>query len=209
MLPPVESQQIAYAWASRCLGRTPEGFEYLSGGYSNDNYLMLVGDDEFVVRFCDRVGDGEDFPGIDRERERTHIEHAGALTAELVHFELPAGHMITRRLRGRHPLPGKRRAEDLATSAALLRRVHALPTVAFHYDPFEVIVDYLARTRRLGTRVPSPFERIVEQRWTSEATHFCHNDFNPWNLILGDTEAHVLDWEWAGTGDPFATSASR
>ena len=79
----------------------------------------------------------------------------------------------------------------------------ALPTVAFHYDPFEVIVDYLARTRRLGTRVPSPFERVVEQRWTSEATHFCHNDFNPWNLILGDSHAHVLDWEWAGTGDPF------
>lgn len=221
MLPPVESRQAAFDWASRWSGRIPDRFEYLSGGYSNSNYLMVLDEDEcgvrdeygvrdecgvrdeYVVRFCDRFGGGDEFPGIDRERELTHIEHAGELTAELVHFELPAGHMVTRHVKGRHPLPDQRREEDLEASAALLKRVHALPRVSFHYDPFEVVLDYLERARRLGTRVPRPFERAAEEPWQSESTHFCHNDFNPWNLVLGATDAWVLDWEWSGTGDPF------
>ncbi|MCZ6868493.1 MAG: hypothetical protein O7G84_03180, partial [Gammaproteobacteria bacterium] len=84
MLPSIESQQAAFDWASRWSGRTPVRFEYLSGGYSNNNYLMVLDEDrhgvgdEYVVRFCNRFSEGDDFPGIDRERELLHIEHAGA-----------------------------------------------------------------------------------------------------------------------------------
>ena len=199
MKPSAERERAAYAWASAWCGQSPEHFVYLSGGYSNANYRMAVDAHEYVVRFCDR----EAVPGIDREREQQHIAHAGALAAELVHFELPAGHMITRLVEGRHPLPGERQEGDLDACARLLKRIHALPRVTYRYQSITVARGYLDATRTLGTRVPEALARIAAEDWPSVATHFCHNDFNPWNLVLGGADERVLDWEWAGMGDPF------
>jgi thiamine kinase len=141
-------------------------------------------------------------PGIDRARERRLIEHARTLSAPLVYFELPLGHMITRRVKGRHPIPGERSSGDLEAVAALLGKIHALPIVASHYDPAATSRAYLEEARRSGAVIPRELERAAAESWHSMASCFCHNDFNPWNIVLGDTHC-ALDWEWAGMSDPF------
>lgn len=198
MKPSAEREQAARAWVSAWSGQAPQCFEYLSGGYSNANYRVRLGPETYVLRFCE----AESLPGIDRAREREHIVRAGSLAPELVHYELPSGHMITRLVPGRHPLPGERREGDLEAAVRLLRAVHALAPVAYRYDPIAIVRRYLDTAARLGARLPDALANTAAQVRQGTASHFCHNDFNPWNLVVGEAEQRVLDWEWSGMGDP-------
>ena len=92
--------------------------------------------------------------------------------------------------------------ESIKQLAQLTYNVHALPAPALRLDLEAHLRFYLARICNRDPRITRLFYSMVD-RLQSLPPHpavFCHNDISPANL-LGDP-LRLVDWEYAGVGDP-------
>ena len=168
-------------------------FEFLSGGYSNDNYRFAYQGHDYVVRLPGRTRSY-----IDRRLERAfYDDHQGLLPIpDLITLEESTGILITRYV------PGILLADAppaLESIAVYLRSLHAaLPRSRRLYDPYLLAREYLA-----AGNAPVPIRKLADGPWQPETLTTCHNDLNPWNVIQSEPERWVtLDWEWLGQNDP-------
>ena len=177
--------------------------EYLPGGYSNTNYRIRLGSEDLVLRVVNPL---RVTPGIVREREHSTVTGvARTLGPPLVAYALPEGHMLTRWVEGRRLDEANPSPAALARFLMRIQRtVQTLPT-AYRLDA--VLPTYAREATARGAALPSSVLRALDnlQPYEHELTA-CHNDLNPWNVIA---PAHtpsswvVLDWEFAGMGDPW------
>ena len=170
-----------------------EQFEFLSGGYSNDNYRFAYEGDEFVVRLPSRSR-----PFIDRRLERSfYEEHKGPpAIPELIALDEATGNLLTRYVPGALLADAPPRLEHIAD---YLRSLHAaLPESGRQYDPYALSREYLS-----SGNAPIPIRKLADGPWKPTRTTTCHNDLNPWNVIQTTPDRWVtLDWEWLGQNDP-------
>jgi thiamine kinase-like enzyme len=92
--------------------------------------------------------------------------------------------------------------------ATTLRQLHGAGRITTVFNPFHVVRAYheIVRTRELD----EPFDydlalaRLdrIESVRSFHPTSFCHNDLLNTNFVYDGT-LRVLDWEYAGMGDPF------
>ena len=176
-------------WRGRDLGT----FEFLSGGYSNNNYAFTYDGECYVLRAPHRAR-----PFVDRKLEEAFYQQAQQVrTVAVVAFDNDRGLMISRWQDG--PLLS---AEPPAVDDLIpyLQRLHqTLPASTRRYDPVILARDFLA----IGS--PPAFVTTLASRleWQPVDTRSCHNDLNPWNIIRAAKDDWVtLDWEWFGDNDP-------
>ncbi len=177
------------SWRAQDIGP----FEYLSGGYSNENYRFAHADEWYVLRVPDR-----ERPFVDREHEAKFYRQRPAVrTAELIALDRSSGFLITRFEDGVLLCDAQPAIDRIADYA---RQLHAgLPASGRHYDPIALAREYLSE----GS--PPAWIRQLADRlaWRPSLTIPCHNDLNPWNIIQPESGAWVtLDWEWFGDNDP-------
>ncbi len=182
----------------------PDGIdavEPLGGGITNHNFRVDVQGESFVLR----IGGAEtELLGIDRavEREASLAAAALGIAPELVAFVEPEGHLVTRFVEGR---VGEVSVED---AAALLRRLHAGPAIHGRFDALAVIDEYDQRARARGVTPPAVFAEArsvgaaVAGRLGRRPTALCHNDLLAANFIAASDRTWIVDWEYAGMGDP-------
>lgn len=193
---------------------------FLSGGITNQNYRIDADGEAFVLRLG---GAKTELLGIDRANEYA-ATRAGAnigVAPEVVEFILPEGYLVARFIRGREiPTHEMRETRTIQEVAHTLKKIHALAPIRSAFSPFQVVRDYdkLAREHGVNT-FPENYawlrERMaeIESRLTLDASRFtldvsppvlCHNDLLNGNF-LRDEQNHIriLDWEYAGMGDPF------
>ncbi len=196
------------------------------GGLTNVNYLVTANGVQFVLRLG---GANAAALGIDRARERAALLAAAAIgvAPEVVAYLLPEGHLLTRFIAGREWTKAEFRQPDVIRRVgATMRRVHALPALQTetaietvsggHFDPYQDIETRLATARTRSTPLPEPLEAFLARLRVIRAARsaalsgrlaLCHND--PWpNNFLDDGAVRLLDWEFAGMGDPFFDLAS-
>lgn len=170
-----------------------EACDYLSGGYSNDNYRFDYGGDEYVIRLP-----GRERSFIDRRLERQFLEnHQNDLSiAEFVALDETTGNLLTRFVSGTLLADAEPSLEKIA---AYLRKLHAaLPESRRPYDPYRLSREYLAEGN-----APIPLRKLAVGPWEPAQLASCHNDLNPWNIIEHSQDHWVtLDWEWLGQNDP-------
>jgi thiamine kinase-like enzyme len=183
--------------------------ERLGGGLTNHNFKVTVGTEAFVVRVG---GQDTDLLGIDRR-----AEHGAALVAaevgvgpEVIGFVEPEGCLVTRFVEGA-PVP----ADELAAPAAIprvaaaLRAVHDGPPVPGSFDSFRVVEEYRETVLARGGRVPGAYPRAqavarrIEDALGPREERPCHNDLLNANFIADGDRLWIVDWEYAGMGDPF------
>jgi thiamine kinase-like enzyme len=191
--------------------------EEQKGGKTNVNYRVTVDGEQFVLRIS---GPNTAPLGIDRARERDATLAAARIgvAPEVVAFLFPEGHLVTRFIAGREWSPDDLKRPDVIPRAAdVLRRVHALPPIAGRFDPYRDTAERLALIREHGIALPASLPQMLERaeaiRNAREAAldgalALCHND--PWhnNFLDDGTRVRLLDWEFAGMGDPFFDLAS-
>lgn len=194
--------------AGRELELTP-----LSGGITNRNFLVTVAGsrERYVIRLA---GNDTHLLGISRE-----VEHAATVAAagvgvgpEVTAFIRPEGYLVTRFIEGR-PVPAEAVHErtTLDRVARTLRRIHDGPPIPGLFVPLRLVEAYRALAMARGVAIPTAFEpatavarRIELALLTSPLEpRPCHNDLLAANFIDDGQRIRIVDWEYAGMGDPF------
>jgi thiamine kinase-like enzyme len=194
----LEPEQIVErVWPGR-----PVTIEPLGGGITNHNFRVDVGDETFVLRIG---GEDTQLLGIDRESEHAASRVAAelGLAPEVVAFLEPEGYLVTRYVDG---VVGK---VDVAQVGAALRRLHDGPPIPSRFDSFRVVEAYRAIAEERGVAIPSRYgwaaaiaQRIQQHRRDGPVLP-CHNDLLNANFIAEGDRLWIVDWEYAGMGDPF------
>ncbi len=176
--------------------------EPLGGGITNRNFKVEVGGQEFVLRIG---GTDTELLGIDREAEHAASSVAAelGLGPEVVAFIEPEGYLVTRFVDGE---VGK---IDVDRVGGALRLLHDGPALPGRFDSFRVVEAYRATAREHGVAVPSAYEVAkevadrIERRRSGAPLRPCHNDLLNANFIDDGIRLWLVDWEYAGMGDPF------
>ena len=204
---------------TRALRRLPEigtgelGFTALSGGITNRNFLVsgAPGGARFVVRLA---GNDTHLLGISRE-----VEHAATVTAagvgvgpEVIAYLRPEGYLVTRFIEGGPiPEPEMRQPARLRAVGTTLRRIHDGPAIPGLFVPFRIVEAYRALALSRDVAIPPEYElaqsiaRRIELACLMAPIEMrpCHNDLLNANFIDDGTRIRIVDWEYAGMGDPY------
>ena len=203
----------------RAMQRVPElagrdlTLRALSGGITNRNFLVEAADtaERWVIRLA---GNDTHLLGISRE-----VEHAATVAAagvgvgpEVTAFIRPEGYLVTRFIVGR-PVSEEavRSPETLARVADSIRRIHDGPPIPGLFVPLRIVEAYRALAAARGVTIPPEYEvaqaaaRRIELALLSNpvALRPCHNDLLNANFIDDGKRIRIVDWEYAGMGDPF------
>ena len=198
------------------IGITPSDVvstERLSG-LTNANYLVKTRDDELIVRIgsADRACAHD--MSRDAEAQVLASAQAAGLGVEVLAYELPDGHLVTRRVSADTYEKAPEQFADPETFACIVERVkqvHALPPVAHVFDPIGKAKKTIDLAMREGIDLPRGVPHLLEKareieaRWRPTDPAFavlCHNDLFSVN-ILQTIPATLIDWEFVGMGDPF------
>ena len=183
--------------------------------FTNATYRLDVGTESFALR-VPGVGTAQ---YIDRAVEglNARIAAAAGVAAPVEWFDDADGLMLTRWVNGRTTSAGRlRRPRVGGRAVTALARVHALPQpFCGRYDVFDVIRSY--QTVLAAARLPLPpvFAELagpivtIEQALSAGAVPLvpCHNDPCPGNIIDTGSGICLIDWEYAGMGDPMGDLA--
>jgi thiamine kinase-like enzyme len=185
----------------------------LSGGITNRNFLItLTGQpDRYVIRLA---GNDTHLLGISRE-----VEHAATVAAagvgvgpEVTAFIRPEGYLVTRFIEGRPvDLEQVRQPATIGRVADSLRRIHDGPAIPGLFIPLRIVEAYRALAAARGVRIPLEYElassigRRIELACLADPVELqpCHNDLLNANFIDDGTRIRIVDWEYAGMGDPY------
>ncbi len=176
--------------------------EPLGGGITNRNFRVEVGGESFVLRIG---GNDTELLGSDRR-----VEHGASLVAarlgigpEVVAFVEPEGYLVTRFIEGE---VGR---VDPASAGRTIRRVHDGPPIPGRFDSFRVVEAYRDTASAHGVAIPAAYARAhelaseIERRRGAPALRPCHNDLLNANFIDDGERLRIVDWEYAGMGDPW------
>ncbi len=183
--------------------------------FTNATYRVDVGGESFALR-VPGVGTAQ---YIDRAAEgiNARIAAAAGVAAPVEWFDGTDGLMLTRWVNGRTTSAARlRRPRVGGRAVAALTRVHALlQPFCGRYDVFDVIRSYQTVLAVARLPLPAVFAELagpivtIEQALSVGSAPLvpCHNDPYPGNIIDTGAGICLIDWEYAGMGDPMGDLA--
>lgn len=201
------------------LGRVPElvglalSLSPLSGGITNRNFLVVASGttQRWVIRLA---GNDTHLLGISREVELAATVAAAGVGVgpEVTEFIRPEGYLVTRFIEGVPVSDAEvHRPETIRRVADSIRRVHDGPAIPGLFIPLRIVEAYRALAFSRGVPIPPEYDlsraigRRIELALLSNPLELrpCHNDLLNANFIDDGTRIRIVDWEYAGMGDPF------
>lgn len=186
------------------------GISSLSGGLTNENFLVVAGGERFVMRL---PGQSTELLAIDRENEVYNtkaaattgigprvLEHIAGLDVMVLEF-IPGATMSA------GALQSTRMAARMAES---FRRLHSSPRFLQDFNMFRLIEEYLRIVDDHGVEIPHdyrgrlPTVSEIERAVTVAALPAvpCHNDLLCENFIDDGSALRIVDYELSGNNDP-------
>ena len=182
----------------------PIAIERLTGGLSNENFLVADASGKHVVR----IGRDYAFHHVFRERElmTARAAHAAGFGPEVEYAE--PGIMVVRHIEARTLTAADVRA-DVERIALLTRAFQReMPThvsgAGFMFWVFHVIRDYARTLEAGGSRMAKELPRYVALADELERAQallpivFGHNDLLPANFLDDGSKLWLIDFEYAG-----------
>jgi thiamine kinase-like enzyme len=184
------------------LSGTPEP---LDGGITNRNFRATLGGVEYVIR---RPGKDTDLLGIDRDAERTANEAASALGIAPAVAATLEDCLVTRFLTC-SPIDAAGLQEGVEELALALRAFHdsGVPLPTRFWVP-DLLEDYAVIVASRGGSLPDGYQAarraaaLIQEALPLTEPRPCHNDLLPGNIICAGGRLMIVDWEYAGMGDP-------
>jgi thiamine kinase-like enzyme len=200
-----EAVDLVSLWRGKDLKFLP-----LSGGLTNENYLVEANGERYVMRL---PGTSTELLSIDRVNEVANaraaactgigpkvLEHIPQLNIMVLEF-IEGPTMSAAALQS---APMARRMADS------FKRLHAAPRFMKDFDMFRLIEEYLRIVEEHGVRIPAdyrarlPLVGEVEQaiRVGALPSVSCHNDLLCENFIDDGHSLRIVDYELSGNNDP-------
>jgi thiamine kinase-like enzyme len=191
-------------WPGREPALTP-----ITSGITNANVKVDVDGGSFVVRL---PGTDTELLGIDRdaELEATRTAAAAGVGPEVVAFV--HGCLVTRFVDG-SPIAEDdlRRSDVLELVVRSVRSIHAAPPIPSAFPVFRLVERYRDVAEERGVPIPPAYDRAHDLAGRIEAAldahprplATCHNDLLNANLLRDGDHVWIVDYEYAGMGDPF------
>jgi thiamine kinase-like enzyme len=182
----------------------------LSGGLTNENYLVDAGGARYVIRI---PGQSTELLSIDRANE-VHNTRAAATTGigpQVLEVIPDLDVMVLEFIDGPTMSAKTLQAKVMATRmAASFRRLHAAPRFLKDFNMFRLIESYLEIVDAHGVTIPSDYrERLpavaeIERSVAAVALPSapCHNDLLCENFIDDGAALRIVDYELSGNNDP-------
>jgi thiamine kinase-like enzyme len=190
----------------------PDGaseWEVLGGGITNHNVKVTRPDGVVVLRVA---GKDTGLLGIDRAVEvaATRAAAEAGVGPAVVCFVEPEEWLVTAFVEGSIPSPERlREPAQLGRVASALRAFHDGPPIPGRFVALEVVEAYRDTALARGATLPGAFadahdlaRRIAGLR-AGQPPRPCHNDLLNANFIDDGERLVIVDWEYAGMGDPF------
>lgn len=182
----------------------------LSGGLTNENYLIEADGTRYVVRI---PGPSTELLAVDRANER-HNAGAAATTGvspRIVEYLEDVSVMVLEYIDGETMSAERLRSPEMpARIASSLRRLHDGPRFLQDFDMFRITERYLGVVDDRAVPIPQGFgERMgtvaeVERALAvnANATVPCHNDLLAENYLDDGRQLWIIDFEYSGNDDP-------
>jgi thiamine kinase-like enzyme len=180
-------------------------------GITNRNFRVDIGGESFVVRLSGR---DTELLGIDRAAEYEAASAAAAAgVAPEVFAYLPEHRALVTRFIVADPLPEAdlERPEILEAVVHAIKAIHAIPRIPSRFDPFRVVREYRHTAESRGVAIPPAYHDALARADQIELAfrsapipeRACHNDLLNANFLVREGHVFVVDYEYAGMGDPF------
>ncbi|TME22943.1 MAG: LPS biosynthesis choline kinase [Chloroflexi bacterium] len=182
----------------------------LSGGLTNENYLVEAGGERYVMRI---PGTSTELLSIDRVNE-VHNARAAASTGigpgvleHITELNVMVLEFIEGPTMSAPTLQSERMARRMAES---FQRLHAAPRFLKDFDMFRLIEGYLRIVEEHQVRIPADYrERLPLLAEIERALQVgalpsvsCHNDLLCENFIDDGRWLRIVDYELSGNNDP-------
>jgi thiamine kinase-like enzyme len=198
---------LAKVWPGRATAVIP-----IEAGITNRNYRVDVDDEEtFVLRLA---GTDTELLGIDRaaEVEAGRVAAEAGVGPEVFAFEPDLGCIVTRFVGGSAIHEDELGIEAVMRSVvASIRAIHESRLIGATFPVFRIVERYRDIAAARGVRVPDDYEAAhavvgrIEEAFSAAPAPLttCHNDLLNANFLLEGEHTWIVDYEYAGMGDPF------
>lgn len=182
----------------------------IGGGATNRNYIVKIEDQVYFLR----EGSSNDLLGNSIEREYFCGNYASeqGISPEVVLYVPEKRILVTRFIKTQgNPLDVKE-VETLNRITASIRALHSSDKeIPFELNPFAVIKDYRAKLQVLNVKLPekataewfAAMDEIEKAISGKYAACICHMDLHKGNFLDDGKTIWLIDWEYAGMGNPF------
>ena len=182
----------------------------LSGGLTNENYLIEAGGERYVMRI---PGSSTELLSIDRANE-VHNARAAATTGigpKVLEHDPQLNIMVLEFISGATMSAQALQSEPMARRMAeSFTRLHGAPRFLKDFDMFRLIDEYLRIVEAHEVRIPMDYrERLPLVAEVERAVRVgalprvsCHNDLLCENFIDDGQCLRIVDYELSGNNDP-------
>ncbi len=180
----------------------------IGGGMTNRNYRLEADHGVFMLRLA---GERTALLGINRDHEFAcaSIAHRVGVGVEAIAYLEPHAAILTRFI-GAQTLSVQTARNHLERLVKTIERYHQAPKFPSSFNPFQTVRNYHALALEFGVKFPEDVSLVLTQMTQIETTlqpHArecpCHNDLLPANLLFDGSSIFIVDWEYAGNGNPF------
>jgi aminoglycoside phosphotransferase (APT) family kinase protein len=194
------------AWRGRGVDVTP-----VSIGHDERHYLVEVGDELSVLRLTSPSGN-RPYTDPSVELEVARAAASAGVAPDVVASMPQLGCLITRFASGRHLTPRDLDRDGVVPSlVGSVRALHSCPLPNGERSAFREARDLRRAAIARGTSMPGSEPAATEAiRSIAEATLApgraavtIHGDLTPSSLFLDGDQVRIVDYRWAGAGDPF------
>jgi thiamine kinase len=190
--------------------------EAIKHGLTNRSWLVSTDSNRFVVRLSD--ASAEELQ-IDRNSEAIVLQAVAraGIGPEVIRCNPQHGILITRYLGPTWTEQDAQLPGNIDRLARLLRRLHGLevPAGVRTVDLASIAQGYVRTLQERGihSSLKSPAlreraEATAQELKKSSISCLCHNDVIHLNVIEGADGLKLIDWEYAGVGEPLFDLAS-
>ncbi len=178
----------------------------LVGGITNRNYRLRWAGRDCVLRL---PGKETRLLGIDRVAERDATRAAAGIAPDVLAFSRELGCLVTGFIAGRPVDVEELRGPLLEEAAGALRSIHAGPPLGWAFSPWDRVAAYRATALRHSMPLPAGFDEVdraaarIAAALGTRPSAPCHNDLLTANFLHDGARLRILDWEYAGMGDPY------
>jgi len=178
-----------------------EDFDFLSGGYSNANVVFTRRSADQSGRYVLRIPMRSQ-PYVNRVAESAWYQRLpGSVGIRPIALDVPTGLMVSAWVDGELLVDvfADRFAEsDLLT---YLNSLHsALPVVPERYWVPTLLSAFIEPNAQSQTLLASLPPALTQEQQPAHSIT-CHNDLNPWNILVTQHGWVTLDWEFVGQND--------